>query len=67
MMGNIPGTTEIGPFLNVFVSEDQGLLCIDIDVSSTVGTASIQKAVALRPGHVNRQNSHEKLKERRRC
>ena len=29
-----PGTTKIGPILDVFVSEDQGLLCVDIEVSA---------------------------------
>ena len=36
MLRNIPGTTNICPVLDVFVSGDQGLLCIDIEVSSPV-------------------------------
>ena len=33
---NIPGRTKIGPVLDVFVSEDQGLMCIEIELSSPV-------------------------------
>ena len=33
---NITRTTNIGPVLDVVVSKDQGLLCIDIEVSSPV-------------------------------
>ena len=42
---NIPGRTKIGPVLDVFVSEDQGLMCIDIELSSPVqNTAWIRKS-----------------------
>ena len=34
MIRNILGTTQIGPVQDVFVSEDQDSLCIDIEVSS---------------------------------
>ena len=34
MIRNILGTIKVGPVLHVFVSEDQGLLCIDVEVSS---------------------------------
>ena len=33
---NIAGTTEIGPVQDVFVSNGQGPLCIDIEVSLSV-------------------------------
>ena len=33
---NIPGTTKIGPVLDVFVLKDPCLLCIDVEVSSPV-------------------------------
>ena len=68
MIRNIPAITQIGPFPDVFVSDYQGLLCNDIEGSSPMhGTAWIRKAVALHTGHVNRQNSHQTLKERIRC
>ena len=35
-----PWTTPIGPFVDVFVSEDQSLLCIDIEVWSPVHDAA---------------------------
>ena len=31
---NIPGKTQIGPVLDIFVLEDEGPLCIDTEVSS---------------------------------
>ena len=31
---NFPGRSQIGPVLYVFVSEDKGLMCFDIEVSS---------------------------------
>ena len=36
----LPGRTQIGPVLGVFVADDPGLMCIDIRVSSPLrGTA----------------------------
>ena len=44
----IPGTTKIRPVLEVFVSEDQGLLCIDVEVSSPLhGNAWILRSSGL--------------------
>ena len=36
MRRNIPGTTRFGPVLDVFVSENQVLLCVDIGSIVTV-------------------------------
>ena len=46
-------------------SKDQSLVCIDIEVSSPLhGTAWIRISRGVTRWHVNRQNSHQKLRER---
>ena len=48
-MRNIPGTTKIGPVLDVFVQKDEGLLCIDMEVSSSCMVLhGYEKAVGIR-------------------
>ena len=61
MTRNMPGTTEIGPVFDIFVSGDHGPLSIDIEASSPRILQRYEEAVELRSGHVNRQHSHHTL------
>ena len=63
MIRDIPARTRNGPVLDVVVSEDQGLVGIDIKVSSSLH--GYEQAVGFHNGHGNRQNSHQRLKEGR--
>ena len=66
MAGNILERPKlVGPVQGAVVSDDRGLLCIDIEVSSRcMELHGYEEAVELRSGHVDRQNSHQKLKDR---
>ena len=57
---------KIGPFLDVFASEDQGLTCIQNKKPSPKWQVlhGYVQAMELRNWHVNLQNSHQSLKER---
>ena len=63
----------IGPVLDVFVSEDQGLTCRKRETLECRHHRTWQVlrgyvlAVELRNGHVNHQNSHQRLRARIRC
>ena len=56
MIRILPGFFQTCHVLNVFVSEDQALKCIEIKVPPP--------SLELRNGHVNHHHPHERLKER---
>ena len=63
MIRNILGRTNVGPVPDVFVSGDRGLMCIEC-CHQRMALHGYEEAVELHNGHVNRENSQQKLKER---